>query len=452
MRIIYGLAKVFWSVEICPRTMCAPLAALSLAAALLPYSRAQAQHNATMYFMRDLPAVNSLNPAFHPEAGSIYVGFPLISSTYVDAGITLKGMNIGNILSNRPQVSSAAANPSFRESGYANVDVNLLNVGAFVHGMYFTLDVTEKTRFEAAFPSDLVKLAWHGNAPYVGQIMSIDGLGAYLSSYAEVALGATKEVVRNRIVVGGKVKRLMGVGFADLNMGRGAFISTDAETWSTTVGIAPEASIAGISSNIPSGGAFDYDTINNSFEFKGFSGGGWGIDAGFEIKSERFSVSGSIVNLGGIRWSAKQVALQKGSLIRSFYGVQNNGETNNITDIIDSLKRETFWGRSKKTLQWMSPTLTIGVAYHLNGHFDIGALAGITTSRYNSYPLLALSLNTRRYPINGSISYSYAHSHNLGMGVVLGRRDMQLHFICDNILAASYHTAQKISIRAGLSL
>jgi hypothetical protein len=431
----------------------AVFAGLTLAAALLPRSRAQAQHNATMYFMRDLPAVNMLNPAFQPEAGSVYVGFPMLSSIYVDGGITLGGMNVGNLLSNSPRLTRTAENASFRESGYANLDVNVLNVGAFIGGMYFTLDIAEKTRFEAGVPGDLVKLAWRGNAPYMGQAMSLGGLGAYLASYAEIALGVSKEVVRDKVTVGGKVKRLMGVASVDMNFGNAAFMYTDPYSWTSTVGLTPEANIAGIPSNIPSEGVFSYDTINaGSYKYDGFSGKGWGIDAGFDIKFEQFTVSGSIVNFGGITWDSKHVALQRGNFVQTFSGVQSTGDTHNLIGIVDSLKSELFTGSSRKALQWTSPTMSIGVSYSLNEHIVAGALAAITVGRYNTYPLLALSLNTRKYPINGSLSYSYGHSHNLGLGLLFGRRDMQLHIICDNILAANYQTAQKFNLRAGVNL
>jgi hypothetical protein len=429
------------------------VAGLTLSCALLHGSSATAQHNATMYFMRDLPAVNMLNPAFQPEAGSVYVGFPVISSIYLDGGITLGDMNIGNLLSRTPRLTRTAENASFRESGYANLDLNMLNVGVFIHGMYFTLDVAEKTRFEASLPGDFIRQAWRGNAPYMGQAISLSGLGAQLNSYAEVALGVSKEVVRNKITVGGKVKRLMGVASVDMNFGDAAFMYTDPDTWSTTVGVTPQATFAGIPSNITSEGVFSYDTAGiGSYSFSNFSGKGWGIDAGFEIKSEKITVSGSIVNFGGIAWDSKHVALQRGNLVQTFSGVQNTGDTHNLIDVVDSLKSELFTVSSGESLQWTSPTMSVGVSYLLNEHVVAGALAAITVGRYNTYPLLALSLNTRKYPINGSFSYSYGHSHNLGLGLLLGQRNMQLHVICDNILAANYQTAQKFNLRMGLNL
>jgi hypothetical protein len=409
--------------------------------ALLPHHGAQAQHSATMYFMRDLPAVNMLNPAFQPEAGSIYVGIPLISSLYFDGGVTLKGMNLDNLMSSSPRLTSSAGNPSPYEGGYANVDVNLLNIGVLVRDMYFTLDITEKTRAEVAAPANLINLMWRGNAPYVGQAVSISGVGGRVSSYAEIALGFSKDVIPNRLTVGGRVKRLLGMGFADADLGKAAFLRTNND-WTIDVNVNPEFNTVGLIDAMP-------DNISSYT----FAGKGWGVDVGFEIKNELLTVSGSILDVGAIRWrNANHRVLEKGNFDMTFRGVQLGGENTNINTVLDTLKTANYVSTDEDILRWTTSTATVGVAYPLNKHLVAGALAGIAVGQYNSYPLFALSLNTQKYPINGSLSYSYGHSHNLGLGMIFGRRGTQLHVICDNLFAVSYQTAQKINLRVGLNL
>jgi hypothetical protein len=424
------------------RVSCQIEKGITLVALLLVLSPrgVQAQHNATMYFMRDLPAVNMLNPAFQPEAGSYYIGIPLLSSIYFDGGITLSGVNIGNLLSSTPRLTSAAANPAPYEGGYANADVNLLNIGVLVYDMYFTLDITGKASAEAAVSGELIKVAWYGNAPYIGKTIPLNGLGGYASAYTEIALGFSKEVVRDKITVGGKIKRLLGVGFADASMGASAFLQTN-DDWSTTVRATPEFNVGGV-----------FEATPSSISSYKFGGKGWGADLGFEIKNELFIVSGSIVNIGAIRWNnVNHKKLESGAYDVTFRGIQLNSSSN-LTDFIDSMKAEKFVSNAESILRWTTPTLTVGVAYPINEHLVAGTLAGIAIGRYNTYPLFALSLNTWKYPLNGSVSYSYGHSHNLGLGLLFGRRNVQLHAICDNILAASYQKAQKINFRFGLNL
>jgi hypothetical protein len=273
----------------------------------------------------------------------------------------------------------------------------------------------------------------------------------------EFALGFSREVVPNKITVGGKIKRLEGILYGDVNFGDAAQVYTDPDTWNTTIGLTPEFDIAGLypTNNISTEGAFTFDTTymgSNVFKYNGFSGGGFGIDAGFEIKLDRISVSGSVINLGAISWKAKHVALEKVNYIKTLDG-SKDAQIYDLAGIADSLKKqETFTGSHRKTLRWTSPTIMLGVSYPLNEHIVVGALGAMTVGRYNSYPLLALSLNTRRYPVNGSVSYSYSHTHNLGLGLIFGQRDVQLHIICDNLLAANYQMAQNINLRVGLNL
>ncbi|MDR3365944.1 MAG: DUF5723 family protein [Prevotellaceae bacterium] len=422
---------------------------------LWPRYGAQAQHNATMYFMRDLPAVNMLNPAFQPEAGSIYFGIPLFSSIYLDGGVTLKGMNMGNLMmmnnkKNNIYLTPAAANPAPYEGGYANVDINLLNVGILVEDMYFTLDVTAKARAEAAIPTEFIKMAWYGNAPYIDQAISLNDLGGGGSAYTEIALGFSKDVVPERITVGGKVKWLMGLAFVEVEAGKAAFLQTNRD-WSMTISANPDIRIGGLLDEIPS------DICGYKLAGKGL-----GVDVGFEIKNELFTASGSIINVGAIRWrNVNHGNRAQGNLDTTFRGVagSNLGTFIKSMNLEENLKKvmrgempSGFVGSPEDILRWTSPTATVGLAYPLNKHLVAGALAGVTVGQYNSYPLFALSLNTRKHPINGSLSYSYGHSHNVGMGLLFGRHGTQLHVICDNILAASYQTAQKINLRFGLNM
>ncbi|MDR0414165.1 MAG: DUF5723 family protein, partial [Prevotellaceae bacterium] len=196
--MIYGKEAVFPCVESHRIAKCATVVTLTLTALVQPYMGAQAQHNATMYFMHDLPTVNLLNPAFQPEEGNLYIGLPMLSSAYVDGGITLRGIRVGDVRDNKVRLRQTAENASFRESAYANVDINVLNIGTYIGRTYFTLDVAAKGRAEAGLPGDLVKMLWRGNYPYRGKAVSASNTGGYGSAYMEFALGFSREVVPNK--------------------------------------------------------------------------------------------------------------------------------------------------------------------------------------------------------------------------------------------------------------
>jgi hypothetical protein len=412
---------------------------------MLPRPQAQAQHNATLYFMRDLPLANTLNPAFQPEAGSLYIGIPGLSSIYLDGGIIARGASIVDL----------PLNFSTFKSGNANIEVSLLNLGVLVRDMYFTLDVTTKTNVKANVPESFVKMVWYGNTSYLGQDISLVGLSGQAQAYTEFALGFSKEVVRNRITVGGKVKYLMGHVFGEGYLGHNSFIHTDPETWYITAEVTPELYVAGLPVKAPR------DTIDiNSFQFENggssyspIAGNGGGIDLGFEIKGEKLTISGSLTDLGFISWKNAEYVKGHGITQRTFTGVINDNG-NMIDQLRDSLYSATqLYGSSITSLhRWIDPTMSFSTSYRLHQNFSVGALAAMTISRYNDYPLFALSVSTHKLPVNGTVSYSYSNNHNLGLGLLFGRRGVQFHLICDNVLAANFHTARHFNLRTGLNL
>jgi hypothetical protein len=274
----------------------------------------------------------------------------------------------------------------------------------------------------------------------VGRAVSLEGLGAQAQVDTEFALGFSKEVLRDNITVGGKVKYLMGHAFAEGYLASGSFVYTDPETWSITAGVAPEVYIT---EKLPFTG-------NASI----VAGNGGGVDLGFEIKSERLTVSGSLVNLGFISWkNVEYQEVEGGRSIHTFSGIIDSGG-NMIGQLRDSVYNTVELHSSLVTplRRWTAPTLSFSASYRLHQNFSAGALVGMNINRYNNYPLLALALNTHELPINGVLSYSYSYNHNLGVGVLFGRREAQLHLICDNVLAASYRTTRHVNFRAGLNL
>ncbi len=424
---------------------------------LLSRHQAQAQHNATMYFMRELPLVNTLNPAFQPEAGSVYVGIPFFSSFYIDGGITARGVSINSLLSGQPKLRPIAENAGNYEGARANMELNLLNLGILMRDMYFTFNVTTKAHFDASVPGSLIHMAWYGNAPYLGEAVPLNGLGGKSMAFTEFAFGFSKEVVRDRITVGARLKYLMGHAYAEAYLGPNSYVYTDPESWDITVGLAPEVYFAGLPVDVPLG-RFPYN--DNKFNMGSYTpklaaGHGASVELGFEIKGEQWTASGSLTNLGCIGWkSAKHVKADGGYSTHTFHGVNTNN-SNMVQELKDSLINNVqLHGYNTKSLaRWIDPTMTFAASYKLHEHFNAGALVAMNISSYNSYPMFALSLNTQKFPINGSLSYNFSNKYNnLGLGVLFGRRDLQFHVICDNLLAVNYRSARQANLRMGLNL
>jgi hypothetical protein len=420
--------------------------------ALLP-CRLQAQHNATMYFMYNLPAANQLNPALIPEEGNIYVGIPLLSSTYIDGGLTPSGMNLSSIMSNMFFMPGSTSN---FESTYFNAELNLLNFGLLLDGFYFTLDATLKSHGDVSIPNNLITLNNEGNAPTQGKPISLHGLGMYFDSYASVALGVATELVPRFFTVGLKVKRLFGITMMDIHLGPNSYLYTDPNTWAVTAGFAPNINVSGIPVTAPLGSEFLLDSLrlNTSDYSPSISGAGWGLDIGFKFETGDFSAYGSLTNLGWIGWD-NSTNIKAATEHFEFGRINLNSSADILTSIKDTLLMSSKLSSTKQDYShWIEPTISFGLTYQFNPNFYAGALTAITVGEYSNYPMFALSLNTRKYFVNGSLSYSIGRNsyNNIGMGVIVGRHALQMHVICDNVLAADLQGARKTNLRVGFNL
>ncbi|MDR1225287.1 MAG: DUF5723 family protein [Prevotellaceae bacterium] len=429
-------------------------------AVLMATTKLCAQQDQTLYFMQGLPLVSTVNPAYQPEHGSVYVGFPVLSSIYINAGTSIKGVSYNSVSKGSPDLSKIVNSSGSYESAGFNFTANIFNFGYLYKDMYFTLDMSVKANADARAPKDVLKLAWYGNAPTIGQPTSLSGLGSKADTYLEVALGFSKEVVRDKILIGGKIKRLMGLAHAAGELGNGSFINTDPETWAITAGVNPKLNVAGLPLQFPSG-AFEFDTANvemGDYAF-GFAGGGWAIDAGFQINFERWVLSGSILDLGGIKWrNGQSIAPVNGYITGTFDGLDKSTSSDatdkkNENIIIDSLlKNARFIAKKESFTSWFSPKITLAATYEINKHLDVGALLGLAVNQYNTVPLVTAAVTSKNYPVNGTLTYSYSsHNNSIGVGLLVGRKGTQMHLICDNVLAADYKNARHTSVRFGFN-
>jgi len=438
---------------------------ISILALLLAGVSSYAQVDITMYHMKDFPLNNQLNPAFQPKNGSIYLSFPIIpilGTTYHNTSIRGDGLNAGNFLSDKPSFSAIATD----NSKFASVQTNIfswspISFGFMVKDMYLSLDLQPKIHVEGRIPRDLMLLAWYGNGhdKTIGRNLSLEGLGVEAYGYVELALGFSKELWKDELFVGGKLKYLQGLGYVQANLGKKSYIHTDKDNYNITVGINPEVYIGGLpinvsTNNLDSVGAAISDGLNN-FSFSasnvGFAvdlGGSWNVP-----QVEGLNVSASLLDLGFIRWHGATAKRVSNEPLPTFEGIDlSNG------DFLDKLLDTTLIAtkvnvKSENFTKWLSPTLYMGANYHLFKYLNAGALLGFKFNKYETLPFFALSANTQNLRVNSSVSFSYYDGKpNVGLGLLFGRRGAQFHLLSDNILAAAnYKKAQLVHFRMGVN-
>jgi hypothetical protein len=428
---------------------------------LLPVAGVRAQLNPTLYHLKDLPLNNQLNPAFQPRNGSLYVGFPGLTSFSPNLMLSGENLTLGNayLSPKYKSIVEGAGNFSAMTFDYEH---NFLNFGFMVKDMYFTFDSKLKLNVDGRIPKDLERLMWYGNGlsgKTLGKTLEFEGLGVSMLAYGEISLGVSKEVIKD-LLVGAKVKYLQGLAYAQAGLGEGSKFTTDSNTYKISVGLNPEIYLSGLPITMPPGKSFPMDELVDaglgSYKFdagnRGVAfdfGGSWDIPW---VKG--LNVSASVLDVGFISWKGNKVASKNPDSQIEFEGISLSGGEDFTSSLLDSIQQKTaVTSTSFSERRWLSPTVYVGATYELGKYLNAGALFGYRFLKYEDLPLMALSVNTQGFMVNASASYSYYNRNsNVGVGLLIGRKGVQWHIIADNLLAANYKTAQNVNFRMGVNL
>ncbi|MDR0565896.1 MAG: DUF5723 family protein [Prevotellaceae bacterium] len=425
---------------------------------LLTAASARAQLNPTLYHIKDLPLNSQLNPSFQPRNGSLYVGFPGLTSFSPSLMLSGENLTLGNAYLS-PRYKSIVTGAGDFGALTFDYEHSFLNVGFMVKDMYFSFDSKLKLNVDGRIPKDLMRLAWYGNGAdeTLGKALSLEGLGVSAIGYGEISLGVSKEVIEN-LFVGAKVKYLQGLVNLQAGLGEGSYFKTDSGSYKIEIELTPEIFLAGIPVTVPKGvfqvsemtsaglGAYSFDAGNMGVAFD--LGGSWDLPW---VKG--LNVSASVLDIGFINWKGDKVAPTKDVVELSFDGISLSNGTDFATALLDSVKQKTEVASSAASeRRWLSPTVYVGANYELAKYLNAGALFGYRFSQREGAPLAALSVNTQGFMVNASASYSYYNRHsNVGVGLLIGRKGAQWHIIADNLLAANYKAAQNVNLRMGVN-
>jgi hypothetical protein len=261
------------------------------------------------------------------------------------------------------------------------------------------------------------------------------------------------------LFVGAKVKYLQGLAYMQAGLGEGSYFKTDEGAYKISVGLRPEIYLSGIPVTAQQGELHSLDSLINtglgSYKFDaGNMGVGFDLGGSWDVPWVKgLNVSASVLDLGFINWSGHKVTPQDDLIEVSFEGLSLSDGDNFASGLLDSLQKKATVKSTGNVSQrvWLSPTVYVGASYELAKYLNAGALFGYRLSK-ESLPLVALSVNTQGFMVNGSVSYSYFNrNHNVGAGLLFGRKVLQWHIIADNLLAVNYKTAQNVSVRTGIN-
>ncbi|MFR9651882.1 MAG: DUF5723 family protein [Rikenellaceae bacterium] len=292
------------------------------------------------FFMPNAIDRLDLNAALTIDRG--YVSIPIIGGTSFS---TNGNIALGDIFYPVDDSLVPLTDPSVSSStalGNLNSDSNRMSLGLnttiFSIGKwtkrdwFWNFDVSLKSTTSINMPYSLAEFI--RKAP---EQTTINDLSIYMDSYSEMAFGLSIPV-NDKLRVGGRVKALIGLASAEINIDELTITAND-ELWEAKGSGSIDINMSGVESTSGSStfelGDIDFETPNS------IAGWGVGVDLGATYQLlDKLELSASVNNLGFMRWSSKNNL--HGDLSSSFsfsgFGVDVDGEdveTNYDDNLLD---------------------------------------------------------------------------------------------------------------------
>lgn len=423
---------------------------LAFSVILLAISNIKAQNDLIIHGLNIIPQSTYINPSFVPQC-KIHVGFPALSSFYLDLGHN--GFNAHHVLSKTQQDSVIInMNSLLDKLKQNNILFTDFNLELFSFGFkikqkhYFNFYMAEKLGFRLYYPRDLIEFVYKGNGALLNQQMHIGRFSFNLWHYREYALGYTY-LWQNNIYLGGRLKLLYG---------KANFHTQELDVSLTTASpffdITAQADI-----DLRTSGLLGYDSTNefNPAKYimnkKNF---GMGLDLGATYKyNDKFTFAASVVDFGYIRWKDNTTNLVShnpnatftfsGIDISDFVGDRDSTDTINMEDKLNAIV-DSIVDIFKIDTNYNAYTTMLNTKIHLSGFYQltkndkISAILRIWFYDKRFHPALSISYLRRLGNIfNISASYSITNSNyaNIGLGFSLKPGFWQIYLLTDNILA-----------------
>lgn len=445
-----------------------------------------AQDSQTLYYMNRVPQSTFMNPAMQPKC-NFFLGLPAVSSLQIGVGNnqlaltdiilkhptedkTITFLHPDAVVNTEDFLSKLDKNNFF----YQDFSTDLLSFGFRTNTWYFTFNVSEKFNFAINYPKDLIRLALEGNQSFINSSSDLSYLGVNSSLYREYGIGVSKQISSN-LSIGGRVKLLFGQANISSD-----FDENSLSMYSSRDSIYLEANST-INTSSPLIATTNSDGDFDGFEVPGYidnqdtdslidlalahNNMGFGIDFGIDYKPiDKLSLSLSVIDLGYIKWEAKDVTTIELNGNYAFKGFDLSDEVGNddtdsdpFDDMIDSLENSfTVSNKSKSYKTTLGTKVYIGASYHVSKKVDLSFLS--RSYFYNNDLNQAFTFSTNARPINGlsaSISYSIMNGtyNNIGFGLILGGAPLQIYVISDNASAALWgHKTSSANFRFGLNI
>ncbi len=422
--------------------MKASLRILIACAALAAAQTATAQNLSSAYFLDGFAYGHQLNPAKDYDRRG-YFSLPILPG---NLNIALRGnMGVkdffyknpggkGMVTYLHPDISPQKAMDAFHRNNKLLSDVryDLLSFGTHAYSGFNTFSLGLRSNLGVNIPYELFDLTKNiANKDY-----DISNFGATATAWFEVALGHSHPINR-AWRIGGKLKFLVGAGYANLKMDRLRLNLAGEDQWTATANAQMEVGLKGFKwgetktkeykYQYPGHTTYEQLEIGDMDDIKaGINGLGFGMDLGLEWNLEQqglidgLTLSASLLDLGFIKWRNVAVAVNRGDtfVFDGFNDIQvDDGPGESLEDQADRLgdRLSDLYslqdGGSAARRRTLGATLVLAAEYALPSyrHLKFGLLS---TSRLQG----VYSWNEERLSVTLSPAPLFELSCNAALG------------------------------------
>ena len=409
-------------------------------------NKGKAQQSLTLYNMQAIPQAMYVNPGAMPLT-NINIGLPGISSNYINYGNN--GFTMHNLIQQDANCGLLVNATSFlsklntTNNLNANVHVDLLSFGFKVKKKnYFGFNVTERADVRFTYTKDLFNFLINGNgaAANLNRNMNLTpGLDA--THYREWGFNYTREVIKDKLTIGGRLKYLSGIENVNTEKSN-ATLNTNSQYYALTGTANVSVNTAGV----------DSASNKNESSILGFTPSrknhGAAIDLGATYKlNDKFTFSASLIDLGFISWkqyTTNYISNNPNATVQ-YNGFNLNQAINDSANFGKSVQNTgdtlaKVFGVStvhKSYTTILTTQFYLGGNYWLNEKNNIGVVVNGRYADKQLHPALALSFNNKvgRW-FSTSLSYSMINRSydNVGLGLAF-TGPVQFYAVSDNILS-----------------
>ncbi|MFN8395385.1 MAG: DUF5723 family protein [Bacteroidia bacterium] len=433
-----------------------------------------AQTDLTLYNMNRTPQSMYQNPALTPPT-KVNIGLPIISSIYfqgVNTGFAWKDlMVLGSDDSLTIDPDNMLSKLASKNIFGVNFNTDLLSVGFRSGKGYFSLNATSKAYARFLYPKDFFGLVWKGNAGYnMGERVDFGSLALDAGLYHELGLGYTRDIFDDgRLKIGGRLKYLNGVANVYTKRSNIA-LTTDQQFFYLTADADFQINGAGVPGLLMGGDSIASGEFTPTSMLFG-KNHGMGVDLGFswDVVPEKLRVSGSLVDLGFIRWKDTPTNISTNNGHFEFQGIdiadfpqQTDSINGNYFDslgtaILDSISGIFIPDTTHEAYTAMTiPRFYVGGNYLINERMNAGLLFCGEVYKGIFRPAVTASFNLalgRWLQLSASWSYANRSFLNPGLGLSLNAGPVQIYAVTDNLLAAfAPQSVRQAHVHAGINL